>query len=52
VGCWGRLHNKKLHNLNASPNAIRVTISRRMRWAGQSMYARDEKCIQNFGWKT
>jgi len=29
---WRRLHNKELHYLYASPNIIKVVISRRMRW--------------------
>jgi hypothetical protein len=29
-----RLHNEELHNLYASPNIIRVIISRGMRWLG------------------
>jgi hypothetical protein len=33
-GDWRRLHNEELHNLYASPNAVRVNISRRMRWVG------------------
>jgi hypothetical protein len=33
-GGWRRLHNEELHNLYASPNIIRVTKSRGMRWAG------------------
>jgi hypothetical protein len=32
-GCR-RLHNEELHNLDASPNVIRVIKSRRMTWAG------------------
>jgi hypothetical protein len=34
AGGWRRLHSKELHNLYASLNIIRVTESRRMRWAG------------------
>ena len=29
-----RLHNEKLNDLYSSPNIVRVTKSRRMRWAG------------------
>jgi hypothetical protein len=31
---WIKLHNEELHNLNFSPNIVRVIKSRRMRWAG------------------
>jgi hypothetical protein len=31
---WRKLHNEELHNLYASPSIIRMTVSRRMRWAG------------------
>jgi hypothetical protein len=31
-GGWRRLRNEQLHNLYASPNAIRVIKSRLMRW--------------------
>jgi hypothetical protein len=34
TGEWRRLHNKELYALNSSPNIIRVTKSRRLRWAG------------------
>jgi hypothetical protein len=34
AGGWRRLHNEVVHNLYASTNIIRVTKSRRMRWAG------------------
>jgi hypothetical protein len=34
AGGWRRPHNEKLHNLYASPNIMRVTKSRRMRWVG------------------
>jgi len=32
VGGWRRLHNDEHHYLYASPNIIRVVISRRMQW--------------------
>jgi hypothetical protein len=34
TGDWRKLHNEELHNLYSSPNIIRTTKSRRMRWAG------------------
>jgi hypothetical protein len=34
TGEWRRLHNKELSGLYSSPNIIRVTKLRRMRWAG------------------
>jgi hypothetical protein len=33
TGGWRRLHNEEVHNLYASPNIIRVSKLRRMRWA-------------------
>jgi hypothetical protein len=35
TGEWKKLHNEELNNLYSSPNIVRVTKSRRMRWAGQ-----------------
>jgi hypothetical protein len=32
-GSWKKLHNE-LHSLYSSPNIVRVTKLRRMRWAG------------------
>jgi hypothetical protein len=33
TGVWRRLHNEELHKLYSSPSIIRITKSRRMRWA-------------------
>ena len=34
TGDWGQLHNEELNNLYFSPNIVRMTKSRIMRWAG------------------
>jgi hypothetical protein len=31
---WRKLHNEELHNLYSSPSTIRITRSRRIKWAG------------------
>jgi len=31
---WRRLHNEELNDLYSSPNTVRVTKSKRVRWAG------------------
>jgi hypothetical protein len=45
TGEWRKLHSEELHNLYSSPNIIRQTKSRRMRWN------RREKCTR-FLWET
>jgi hypothetical protein len=35
---WRKLHNEELHSLYYSPNIIRMTKSRRMRWAGHVVH--------------
>jgi hypothetical protein len=38
IGGWRKLHNEGLHNLNSSPNIIRMIKSKRMRWVGYVAY--------------
>jgi hypothetical protein len=35
TGGWRKRHNEELHGLYSSPNIIRVTRSRNMRWVGR-----------------
>jgi hypothetical protein len=39
------LHNDELHNLYSSPNIIRVSKSRRMRWAGHVACMREGRGV-------
>jgi hypothetical protein len=34
IGDWIRLHDEELHNLDSSPNIIRMFKSKGIRWAG------------------
>jgi len=36
TGKWRKLHYKELNDLYSSPNIVRVTKSRRIRWAGHA----------------
>jgi hypothetical protein len=45
TGEWGKRHNEELLDLYSSPNIVRVTKSRRMRWAGHvARMEREEAC--------
>jgi hypothetical protein len=35
IGGWGKLLNEELHNLYFSPDIIRTTKLREMKWAGR-----------------
>jgi hypothetical protein len=45
TGEWRKLHNGKLHNLSTSPNIIRQTRSRRMRWVGLIACMGEERSV-------
>jgi hypothetical protein len=47
---WRKMHNEELQSLYSSPDIIKVIKSRRLSWAGHTAW-RDEKCVQDFGWK-
>jgi hypothetical protein len=51
VGDWRKFHNEELHNLYSSPNVIRMSNSRRIRWAGH-VERMGEKFHIGFWWKT
>jgi hypothetical protein len=43
TGEWRKLHNDELKDLKSSPNTVRVTKSRRMRWAGHVARMRERR---------
>ena len=45
TGEWRRLHNEELNDLYSSPNTVRMTKSRRMRWAGHVARIREERGV-------
>jgi hypothetical protein len=45
IGKWRKLHNEELHILYSSPNIIRQTKSRRMRWAGHVARMGEERKV-------
>jgi hypothetical protein len=42
---WRRLHNEELNDLYSSPNIVRVTKSRSMRWAGHVACMGEERGV-------
>jgi hypothetical protein len=44
-GSWRKLHNDELYRLYSSPNIVRVTKSRRMRWAGHVARMEEERGV-------
>jgi hypothetical protein len=44
-GSCRKLHNDELHSLYSSPNIVRVSKSRRMRWAGHVARMGEERDV-------
>jgi hypothetical protein len=45
TGEWRRLYNEELNDLYSSPNIVRVTTARRMRWAGHVVRMGEERGV-------
>jgi hypothetical protein len=52
TGDWRKLHNEELHNLYSSPNIIRKTKSRRIRWTGHVARMGRRGMHIVYGWKS
>jgi len=50
TGEWRRLHNEELSDLYSSPNIVRVTKSRRKRWAGHVARMVEERVFIGTWW--
>jgi hypothetical protein len=48
---WRKLHIEELHNFYFSPKVIRMTKSRRMRWAGHVGRMGEKRCQYDIGGK-
>jgi hypothetical protein len=44
-GWWRKLHNDELHSMYSSPNIVRVTKSRKMRWAAHVARMREGRGV-------
>jgi hypothetical protein len=44
-GEWRKLHNEELHDLDSSPNSVRVIQSRRMGWTGHVARMGEERSV-------
>jgi hypothetical protein len=51
TGEWRKLHNGELRNLYSSPDIVRQTKSRRMRWAGHVARMGEGRNANGFGGK-
>jgi hypothetical protein len=45
TGGWRKLHNEELHDWYSSPSIIRITKSRRIRWAGHVPRMREKRNV-------
>jgi hypothetical protein len=45
MGEWRKLHNEELHNLYTLPSIIRITKSKRMKWAGHVAQMREKRNV-------
>ena len=52
TGEWRKLCNVELIDVYCSPNIVRMTNSRRMRWEGNVARMGEERHVQGFGGET
>jgi hypothetical protein len=52
LGGWRKLHNEELHDLYSSPNIIRMTKSKRMRWARHVTHLEKRESHIGFWWES
>jgi hypothetical protein len=53
TGDWRKLYNEELRNFHSSPSILRMTKSRRTRWAGHVAHMGEKwiDCIDDFDGK-